>query len=120
LKFFLDEDLPRSLAGQFREAGYEAVDIRDTPLRGAKDPRIALYVQEQRYCLVSGDFGFADIRNYPPQKFSGIVVVHAGKDATSVAIKALLAQFLQEDALIRDLAGKLAIVEPGRIRLRAK
>jgi len=118
LKFFIDEDLPRSLAPLLIKAGYHATDIRDTTMRGAKDWQIAAHARNESLCLLTGDYDFADIRNYPPGEFSGIVVINAGKDATVQQITTLFQEFLEHASVISDLAGKLAIVEPGRIRVR--
>jgi predicted nuclease of predicted toxin-antitoxin system len=118
LKFFIDEDLPRSAVEIFREAGFEAVDIRDTPLRGQKDWQIADYVKAEGYCLVTGDYDFADIRNYPPSQYHGLIVVNAGRDATAESINALAADFVKNVTLMKKVYGSLAIVEPGRVRIR--
>lgn len=118
MKFFIDEDLPRSIAPLFQQAGHEATDIRETPLRGAKDWQIAAHIKKEHLCLITGDYHFADIRNYPPGDFTGLVVINAGKDATAKQIADLAREFLRQKSVIAGLAGKLAIVEPGRVRVR--
>lgn len=118
MKFLVDEDLPRSVTDLFRRYGHEAVRIRDVGLRGAKDVQIAAYAQENRLCLVTGDFDFADIRNYPPPDYSGIVVLVIQRDATAHTILKLSNGLLEQKELVLDLQGKLAIIEPGRIRIR--
>ena len=70
MRFLIDEDLPRSMAVILRRYGHEAVDVRDIGLRGAKDPQIASCAQSEGLCLITGDFDFSDIRNYPPGEFS--------------------------------------------------
>ena len=72
MRFLIDEDLPRSTGSLLRQHGHEAIDVRDTGLRGASDADIAAYAQKHGLCLLSGDVGFADIRNYPPEKYSGV------------------------------------------------
>jgi hypothetical protein len=69
-------------------------------------------------CLITGDFDFADVRNYPPRQYAGLVVLSVPRGATADFILNLLQDFLKEDTLIPTLSGKLAIVEPGRIRIR--
>jgi predicted nuclease of predicted toxin-antitoxin system len=118
MHFLVDEDLPRSTVNLLRQHGHEATDIRDTGLRGAIDADIAVYVQRNGYCLLSGDMGFADIRNYPPGKYSGIVVLHLPAKATSSTILTLLKSLLVQTEIINQLKGKLAIVEAGRVRIR--
>ncbi len=111
MRFLIDADLPRS-------SNDEAVDVRDIGLRSAKDPEIAYHAQIEKLCLITGDFDFADIRNYPPEQYAGLVVLSLPRAATARYINQLLDSFLTQEKLLTQLPGKLAIVEPGRIRLR--
>jgi predicted nuclease of predicted toxin-antitoxin system len=118
MRFLIDEDLPRSAAGIVRQHGHEAVDVRDIGLRGAKDPLIARYVQDEKLCLITADYDFADVRNYPPDQYFGIVVLDTPRNATARYINQVLESFLNQAELVAQLPGKLAIVAPGRVRLR--
>jgi predicted nuclease of predicted toxin-antitoxin system len=118
MRFLIDADLPRAAAEVVRRSGHEAVDARDIGLRSAKDPEIARYAQAEGICLITGDYDFADIRNYPPHRYAGIVVLYLPRTATASYINQLLESFFQQEALLAQLPGKLAIVEPGRVRLR--
>ncbi|MBM3134964.1 MAG: hypothetical protein FJZ89_06730 [Chloroflexi bacterium] len=119
MRFLIDEDLPRSMEALLRRYKHEAVDVRDIGLRGAKDHQIAAHAQKEGLCLVTGDFGFADVRNYPPGEYAGIVVLKLPRAATASFILSLLESFLQQKDLVTQMPGKLAIVEPGRVRIRA-
>lgn len=118
MRFFIDADLPRSTKLLLERFGHEAIDARDVGLREAKDPVIARYALDHQACLITGDFGFADVRNYPPEKFFGVVVVELPRNATGKLILSLIENFLKQDDLLPRLQGRLAIVETGRIRLR--
>ena len=118
MRFLVDEDLPRSVDSLLREHGHEAVDVRDIELRGASDPDIAAYAREHGLCLLSGDTGFADIRNYPPRDYSGVVVLRLPAKTTSSTIMFLLRSLLVQTEVMDDLSGRLAIVDVGRIRIR--
>lgn len=118
MQFLIDEDLPHSIGDLLRSYGHEAIDVRDIDLRGAKDSQIASYAQSKDLCLVTGDFDFSDIRNYPPAQYAGLIVLGIPRDATALFILNLLEGFLKKDKLVSELPGKLAIVEPGRIRIR--
>ena len=118
MQFLIDEDLPRSTGNLVRSYGHEAIDVRDIGLRGVKDPQIAFYAQSRELCVVTGDGDFSDIRNYPPAQYAGIIVLHVPRDATALFILALLEGFLKQDILVSEMCGKLAIIEPGRIRIR--
>ena len=118
MHFLVDEDLPRSTGNLLRRYEHEAVDVRDIGLRGAKDTQIAAYAQSEGLCLVTGDFDFSDIRNYPPREYAGMVVLKLPRTATASFILNLLESFLQQEDLVAQMPGKLAIVETGRVRIR--
>ena len=118
MRFLVDEGLPRSTGDLLRRYEYEAVDVRDIGLRGTKDAQIAAYAQSDGLCLVTGDFDFSDIRNYPPQEYAGLVVLKLPRTATASFILNLLESFLQQEDLVAQMPGKLAIVEAGRVRIR--
>ncbi len=118
MRFLVDEDLPRSVSLLLRQYGHDAVDVRDIGLRGASDVDIAAYAEKNRLCLLTGDMGFADIRNYQPEKYRGIVVVRPPANATSSVISLLLRGFLIQSGIVNNLDGKLVVVEPGRVRIR--
>ncbi len=67
---------------------------------------------------MTGDFGFADIRAYPPGDYPGIIVLSLPRNATSVYINSLIAGLLDQTELLTQLPRKLAIVEAGRVRFR--
>jgi len=118
MRFLVDEDLPRSTDDLLRRYGHEAVDVRDIGLRGAKDSHIASYAQSEGLCLITGDFDFSDIRNYPPGEYAGLVVLKLPRTATASFILNLVEGFLQREVVVAQIPGKLAIVEPGRVRIR--
>ena len=118
LRFLIDADLPRSAKTLLEKFGHEAIDVRDIGLRSAKDAVIARYAQDHQACLLTGDFGFADIRNYPPETYYGIVVLGLPRDATAAFILHLIEEILGQSEVLARLPRKLGIVEAGRIRLR--
>jgi hypothetical protein len=67
---------------------------------------------------VSRDFDFADIRNYPPQNHSGIVVLELPDDATAAQVNKTLETFVRNADFLARLPGRLAIVSSWRVRFR--
>jgi len=118
MRFLLDGNLPRSAAPMLRQLGHDAVDVRDIGLRSAPDDVIADHARGNRLTLVTRDFDFADIRNYPPDDYAGIVVLQLHDDATAPQIVKLLETFAQREAWLGQVSGRLAIVEVGRVRFR--
>jgi predicted nuclease of predicted toxin-antitoxin system len=118
MQFLVDASMPRSIAPLLRSQGHGATDVRDIGLGGAADQDIAAYAQAKQLAVLSRDFDFADIRNYPPDQYAGIVVIELPSSATAPTILNLVDSFLQQTQTLNDLPGRLAIVEPGRTRLR--
>ena len=119
VQFLVDEDLPRSAADLVRNFGHDAVDARDVGLRGETDRQIISYAKERNLCLTTGDFDSADTRSYRPSGHCGIVVLRIRRDSTVRSILDLLQAFLQKADVVSAIAGKFAIVEPGRLRVRS-
>ncbi len=118
MRFLVDADLPRRTAKLIQSYGHEAIDVRDIGMGTAHDAVIAAHAQNQSACLITGDGDFADIRNYPPQDYGGLVVLELPRDATATFILKLIESLLQPPNVLVRLPGRLAILEPGRIRLR--
>lgn len=118
MHFLIDADLPRSLKTLIERCGHDATDVRDIGLGSAKDPPIAAYAQSHRVCLLTGDFGFADIRNYVPAAYAGIVVLELPRNATASFILWLVESLPRQPEVLAKVEGRLAIVEAGRVRLR--
>jgi Domain of unknown function (DUF5615) len=143
VRFKLDENLPTELTGDLARLGHEAETVFDEGLAGAEDPvilaaasredRIPLTLQEtahnatrrvrvsspqggRRRVLCALDKGIASVRDYPPQTFSGIVLFRPERFGRGMVLR-----FIRErlaDVLALDLAGRLAVVGPSRIRIR--
>jgi predicted nuclease of predicted toxin-antitoxin system len=118
MKFLVDENLPSPIAPLIRELGHDAIDVREIGLRGAPDSAIAAYARANKLCLITADGDFANIRNYSPREFAGIIVLDLPPRATTSMLLKLVRDFFSQSELIHDLSGRLAIVAFGRVRFR--
>lgn len=118
MRFLIDANMPRSAAAAVRRWGHEASDVRDIGLGGAADSDIARHAREHGLAVVTRDFDFADIRNYPPADFHGLVVLELPDDAVATEIVALLESFLRHEEWLAGLPGRLAVVNSRRVRFR--
>lgn len=118
MHFLVDASMLRSAAALIRSRGHEATDVRDIGLGCAPDEDIAAHARANRLAILARDFDFADVRNYPPDQYAGMVVIDLPSWATPAAILNLVDELLADAQALRDLPGRLAIIEPGRIRLR--
>jgi predicted nuclease of predicted toxin-antitoxin system len=118
MHFLIDASMPRSVEPLVISRGHQATDVRDIGLGRAPDHDIAAHAQAQQLVILSRDFDFADVRNYPPDQYAGIVVIDLPCTATAPTVVNLVDDFLRQQQTLKDLPGRLAIVEPGRTRLR--
>jgi predicted nuclease of predicted toxin-antitoxin system len=118
LRFLVDASLPRSVADALRAPGHDAVDVRDVGMGGSDDDVIAAHARQNGQARLARDFDFADIRNYPPAQYAGIVVVDRPNHATAPQVVRAVVSFAANAELLQQLAGRLAIVELGRVRFR--
>ena len=84
----------------------------------APDTAIAAHARSHHAVIVTRDVDFADIRNYPPQEFNGIIVLRMPDDAVAQTIVNLLERFLKQTELSARLPGHLVILETDRVRFR--
>ena len=120
MHFLIDADLPRDTAKLITSYGHLATDVRDIGLGGADDATIADHARQNRLCIVTADWGFSDIRVYPPQQYAGIVVLGLPVHATGADTLDVLRVLLERSDLIDLLPGRLAVVEKNRVRLRPR
>ncbi|RIK50647.1 MAG: hypothetical protein DCC59_13040 [Chloroflexi bacterium] len=116
LRFITDEDVPRSTARVLRDAGFDAVDVRNVGLQGKSDDEVFRYAQEENRLIVTCDMGFSNILNFPPSENHGILVVRI---PDSEPIDVFNREVLHAVREVGDhLSRHLAIIEVGRVRLR--
>jgi hypothetical protein len=118
MKFLVDEDLPRSTAAIIREFGHEAIDVRDIHLRGKPDQEIAAFAKANGFCVITADGDYANILQYPPHEYKGLVVLDLPHGALLPTILGLIREFLGQSQIVGSMSGKLVIVSFGRIRIR--
>jgi predicted nuclease of predicted toxin-antitoxin system len=118
MRFLMDASLPRSATGLLRQMGHDAIDVRDIGMRSATDDVIAAHARRNQQVLVTRDLDFADIRNYPPTDYPGIVVLRLPDDTTATQVVRLLESFVRREDWLAELSGRLAIVEVWRVRFR--
>ena len=116
MKFKIDQNLPAEYPIMLREAGFEAESVDDEALGSTDDRVISERVRTERRALLSLDLGFADIRAYPPQDYSGLIVFRS-KAQDKVTLLSLLRRLIPV-LRQRSPEGQLWIVESDRIRFR--
>ena len=118
LRFFIDQCVPRSVGETLRGAGYEAEILREHIPPDAPDAKVIAYAQTIDAILVTLNGDFADIINYPPARFGGIIALQVKNHPEILpAIMMRLLTYLSAHAR-GDFAGKLFLAEAHRIRIK--
>ncbi len=116
MKFKTDENMPSEIAEMLRESGYDALSVPEQHLSGESDPVVARICQKEKRVLLTLDTDFADIRTYPPDDFSGIIVFRLRwQDKLHVieVFRRVMRLFSEE-----SVEKRLWIVEEDKIRIR--
>lgn len=101
-----------------RRAGDEAVHANDVGLGAATDEAVASHAKAHGLTLVTRDLDFSDVRAYPPADYPGLVVLRLSEHLVAEEICSVFALLLAQRDLVEHLAGRLAILEDGRVRVR--
>ena len=117
MRLKLDENLPLEVVDVLKAEGHDAASVLGQELGGATDPTLAEHCRTEERALVTLDVGFADIRSYPPERYSGLIVLRLrrhDKPYILDVIRQLLPRLSTE-----PLSSHLWIVEEGRVRIRS-
>ncbi len=118
MQFKIDENLPTEITELLTKASYDAKTVNDQQLQGSKDPVLIEICKSEKRVLVTLDTDFSDIRAYPPEKFSGIIVLRVRLQTKHHVIKVFrnIIPLISREPLIQHLW----IVEETKIRIRSK
>lgn len=79
MRFKIDENLPVELAEELRAARHEAATVDDQRLVGASDRHLSEVCKAEGRVFVTLDLDFADIRTYPSDEYSGLIVLRLSR-----------------------------------------
>ena len=117
MKFKVDENLPVELAEFLRNKGYDAITVIEQNLSGRSDSIIASVCKKEKRIIITLDTDFADIREYPPAQYPGIIVLRTRKQDKHFILqlfKRVIRLFRKE-----QIDKHLWILEEDRIRIRS-
>ncbi|HEY7299202.1 MAG TPA: DUF5615 family PIN-like protein [Xanthobacteraceae bacterium] len=112
MPFLVDANLPRLVVAILRSLGHHVEFARDIGLAAAPDRDIAARAKLTGAVLLTRDLDFANIRQYPPESYSGLVVLRLPEDATARAIADVVERFVREPNFLVALSGRLPLSKP--------
>ena len=81
MKIKLDENIPEDAATIFTSAGFQVSTVLDQGLGGKADPEVAAACKAESKVLITLDTDFANLSAYPPEDYSGIIVLRLANQA---------------------------------------
>ena len=117
MKFIVDDALSPLIANGLREAGYEAIHVRDVGLQSASDLSIFQYAFKNEWILVSADADFGTLLAQTQHSRPSVILYKSTDKRPQSQLSLLLSNISRiRDALI---AGSVIVFEDNRIRIRA-
>ena len=90
--------------------------VAQEELSGSSDARLLEICIAERRCLISLDLDFTDVLRFPPHNAPGIAVLRLPR-VMSLSLLTGLVRRLLEALQTESIAGRLWVVEAGRIRV---
>lgn len=119
LQFLADQCVPTAVVEDLRDAGYEIWYLRDHLPIESSDPVVISKAQELKAILISLNGDFANIFNYPPANYHGIVALQVRNHPEVLPqIILRLKDYLSANPDMGHYKSKLFLVEVHRIRIR--
>ncbi len=116
MKFKVDENMPVEIVEQLRKAGYAAMSVTEQNLGGEPDATIAAICRKENRAIITLDTDFADICNYPPNQFGGLIVFRLKKQDKPYILK--IFKRVMKLFTAESVQQRLWIVDENRIRIR--
>lgn len=116
--FLVDEDLPRSLAGELQRKGHRAEDVREVGLRGHPDEEVRDYAVRNNLTLLTGDIELGNLLRYDPAPAGTLIVRLPEMISAPSRVKQILDTI--EGLTEEDLKACVGIIEIEGLRVRKK
>lgn len=119
LRFFADHCVSNLIIQSLATTGRDVLRLKDHLPTESPDSVAIAKAQDLDAILLSLNGDFGDIVAYPPSRFKGIVALQVlNHPEVTLHLLERLNRYLEQHAGMKEYAGKLAIVDASRIRVR--
>ena len=113
MNLLIDENMPRSLAGELSALGFNGQDARDIGLPGHPDVEIFRTAAAMDAVIITRDRGYTYEKNWPLDFTAGVIFVNLPDNTPASAVKAKIINLLTQRSP-ESLLGAITFVEPQR------
>jgi predicted nuclease of predicted toxin-antitoxin system len=113
VNFLVDENMPRTLAPQIVELGFNVQDVRDIGLRARPDSEVMEAAIATDAIIITRDRGFANPKTWPTEFTAGMIFVDLPSNTPANIVNARVLELIAKRLPV-SLLGAITRVEPNR------